>query len=676
MAILGTTDILPSQRKKELTELTEVPNKIRFLVEASPNINSKVATLQKFYDDVQVLEGNNFIVTDRDGNRFQLDNKNKTNLADAIDLGKEAAEMVGSMVGTTVGGIGGTAVAPGVGTAAGAITGSGVGMAAGAEIFERVGQKYGAEVLRTNKEHIAQRATDFAFGSVGQAVAPLILKPLKGAITGFGKKGIETAKRLEDYINAGVSPSLGQVTQKRGIQTVEMILGNFPGSSGRIAKIALDAQDQLGKKSLSIAEDLIGKSIPDEVVVGKNILNSLDGITNPKSFVGMFNSRANVLFGNLDKYIKPDDLIDLTRKINPKTGFGGTIETLKKFVSPVQGAEATSTQFQNQFLTELLENLTKDVAKNNGALPYSALKSIKQKIGKKLASFDIISDVDKGQLKQVYGAISEDLKIAAKKLGGNAAEKAILRANKFYEGGLKRIDDYLKPIINIADPDKIASTLINSGKEGVTRLRAVKKSLLASEGGEATYKIFLSNLLERMGRLQPGQTITGDFVEASGKFSSESFLTNWNKLSNSAKKELFSGSGWSKSLVDDLNRVVNISSYIRQSGKTFRNPSGTADRLVGQGIIFGGGVSALTGNPLFLFGVPLVIGTANQTAKLMTNPNFIKWLSQGIKIYGNKGSDAALQHIGKLGTIMANADSDTRQFIYEYLQMLQGKREE
>ena len=32
-----------------------------------------------------------------DGNRFQLDNKNKTNLADAIDLGKEVAELVGSI---------------------------------------------------------------------------------------------------------------------------------------------------------------------------------------------------------------------------------------------------------------------------------------------------------------------------------------------------------------------------------------------------------------------------------------------------------------------------------------------------------------------------------------------------------------------------------------------------
>ena len=89
--------------KKELLQLTEVPNKIRFLVEAAPNMASKVATLKKFYTDVQPLEGNNFIVTDEDGNRFQLDNKNERNLGDAIDLGKEAAEMVGSMIGAAKG---------------------------------------------------------------------------------------------------------------------------------------------------------------------------------------------------------------------------------------------------------------------------------------------------------------------------------------------------------------------------------------------------------------------------------------------------------------------------------------------------------------------------------------------------------------------------------------------
>ena len=79
-------------------------------------------------------------------------------------------------------------------------------------------------MLRTNKEHAAQRLTDFAFGSIGQAAAPLIVKGFKGAITGFGKTGKATSERLANYIDAGVTPSLGQVTQKQGIQTVELFL--------------------------------------------------------------------------------------------------------------------------------------------------------------------------------------------------------------------------------------------------------------------------------------------------------------------------------------------------------------------------------------------------------------------------------------------------------------------
>ena len=61
-------------------------------------------------------------------------------------------------------------------------------MALGAEVFERVANQFGSEVLRTNKEHAAQRMTDFAFGSIGQAAAPLIVKGFKGAILDLEKK--------------------------------------------------------------------------------------------------------------------------------------------------------------------------------------------------------------------------------------------------------------------------------------------------------------------------------------------------------------------------------------------------------------------------------------------------------------------------------------------------------
>ena len=669
MAIIGTTTVLPRDQKKELLQLTEVPNKIRFLVEAAPNMASKVATLKKFYADVQPLEGNNFIVTDEDGNRFQLDNKNKTNLGDAIDLGKEAAEMVGSMIGATKGAAAGSVV-PVAGTAAGAVIGSGAGMAAGAEIFERVGQLYGAEVLRTNKEWLAQRGTDFAFGSVGQAVAPLLLKPIKGAFTGFGKARLETVKRLEDYINAGVTPSLGQVSQKRGLQTVEMMLGNIPGASGKISAVAANAQKQLGDRVLATAKNLIKKPIPDTTVVGRTIVNALDGVNNTKSFVGLFNGRANTLFGKLDNYLN-DKLIDLSK------AKGSTLNTIRSLVDDIPGAKNVGDQLKSPFLKELFENLQKDLV--DGQLPYAAVKKIKQKIGRKMASFDLIPDVEKGQLKLIYKALSEDLKIAAKKYGGTKAVGELNRANKFYQAGLKRIEDYLQPIVNIADPDRIVSNLLNASKEGVTKLRAIKKSLIASDRatGNSSYKILTSNILERLGRMQPAQTLAGDAVETAGAFSSETFLTHYSKLDKVAKKELFKNAPFGATFKKNLDRVVNIADSIRSSGKTFANPSGTADRIIGQGIIFGGAAGGFVSNPAFaMIGIPLVIGGSRIAAGLMTNPKFIGWLAQGIKIAGNKGVDGVIQHIGKLGTIMANADSETRQFIYEYLQMLQGKKGE
>ena len=637
-----------------LDNLPEIPNKIRFLVEGSPNMESKIATLKKFYPQVEIdtTQSNNFLVTDDKGNKFQLDNKKETNLADFIDIGKEITEIVGSIGGAAVG----TATAtPGVGT----VVGAGVGMAAGAELFERVASQYGAEMLRSNKEWAAQRATDFAFGSIGQAVAPLIVKGFKGAITGFGKTGKATSERLANYIDAGVTPSLGQVTQKQGIQTVELILGNIPGGSGKIASVASKAQDDLGKAALKIATKNINKSLPaTEVQVGRVIKNGIkDGVNSSNGFVGRFQSKAGVLFGDVDKFIKKDSLISLN----------GTIKSLEDLVTPIKGAEATSLVFKNQFLDDILKGFNTDLAKNSGRMPYQAIKSIKQKIGNKLSNFDLINPVDKTQLKLVYGALSKDLEAYLK--GNVKGLNALSRANKYYKSGLNRIDNYLEPIFKTSDPDRIASLLLNTGKEGATRLNAIKKSLTTEQ-----YDVFLSNIMERMGRLQPGQALSGDLVEGAGKFSSETFLTNFNRLSVEAQESLFKGKGWTSGMQKDFTDILKISNFIRLSGRTFKNPSGTADRIVGQGMMLGA-AGSLAVNPAFaLVGLPLVIGGSRVVAGLMTNPSFIKWLAQGIKIGQNKGVDGAIEHLGRLGVVMGNADSETRQFINEYFQMIMGNK--
>ena len=655
MAQIEWVEKLPSAVIFESENLKEIPNKIRFLVEGAPNQESKVATLKKFYDKVELhpTQNGNFIVTDETGEQFIVDNKNKTNFGDLIDMGKELSQVVGSMGGA----VAGSAVGPG-----GTILGSGAGMAFGSEVFERVAQKYGAEILRTNKEHAAERMTDFAFGSVGQAVAPLILKGFKGSLVGFGKAAVKSRERLKAFIDAGVSPTLGQVSQKRGIQTVEMVLGNFPGSSGRIASHALKAQDDLGKIAFNSASKLINKTLPaSEVEVGKAITQGIkNGVNASDGFIGRFQSRVGQLFEEASQLVPKNTLVSLE----------STLTKLKDLVSPIKGAEATSLILKNQFLDDIFKGLQTDLKKNGGKLSWEAVKALRSKIGNKLSSFDLIPDVDKAQLKLIYGALSEDLKLTAKGISKQAYNK-ILRADKYYSKGLKRIEDYLQPITKVGDPDRIVSVLLNSAKEGASRINAIKKSLNPDQ-----YKIFLSSVIDRLGRIQPAQAIGGDILEGSGKFSSETFLTNWSRLSDKAKEALFTGKGWSKEMIKDFDNIVKISSIIRQSGKTFKNPSGTADRVVGQGIVLGGGATAFTGNPAFLVGVLGAIGGANISSRLFTNPSFIKWLAQGTKIASTKGMDGILTHIGKLGTVMGNADSETRQFIYEYLQMLMGKRKE
>ena len=664
MAQVEWVEKLPSEVIFESENLKEIPNKIRFLVEGAPNQESKVATLQKFYDKVELhpTQNGNFIVTDETGEQFIVDNKNKVNVGDFIDMGKELTQVAGSMIGA----VGGSVAGPG-----GTILGSGAGMAFGSEVFEQIAKKYGAEVLRTNKEHAAERMTDFAFGSVGQAVAPLILKGFKGSLTGFGKAAVASRERLKAFIDAGVSPTLGQVSQKRGIQTVEMVLGNFPGSSGRIASHALKAQNDLGKVAFNSATKLINKTLPaSEVEVGRTITQGIkNGVNASDGFVGRFQSRTGQLFEEASQLVPKNTLVSLE----------STLTKLKDLVAPIKGAEATSLILKNQFLDDILKGLQKDVAKNGGKLSWNAVKALRNKIGNKLSSFDLIPDVDKAQLKMIYGALSEDLKLTAKGISKEAYNK-ILRADKYYSKGLKRIEDYLQPIMKVADPDRIVSTLLNSAKEGASRINAIKKSLNADQ-----YKIFLSSVLDRMGRIQPAQALGGEVLEGTGKFSSETFLTNWARLSDSAKQALFKGKGWESIIMKDgtkfnpiknINDIVKISSIIRQSGKTFKNPSGTADRVVGQGIVLGGGATAFTGNPAFIFGVLGAIGGANITSRMFTNPSFIKWLAQGTKIASTKGMDGVLTHLGKLGTVMGNADSETRQFIYEYLQMLMGKRKE
>jgi len=635
--------------KQEVSNLKEVPIKMRFLVAGAPNQESKIATLKKFYDTVEPIEGGkNFIVKDSQGRKFVFNDTEKTTMGDVADFAKMGTEAVFGGLGA----IGGTILNPGAGT----VLGAGAGQAYGAELYEKVAQAFGAESLRTSGEHLKDRATDFVFGSVGQAAAPFIGNAVKRGVVGGAEKVAEASKRLNSFINAGATPSLSQVTQNKGIQTVEMLVNNLPGGGG-IAKFAQNAQDDLGKGATKIAGEIIGSTVPaDEQMAGRVVklgLKNEGDIHAADTFVGRFKAKAGELFDRVDDFMPKNTGINLDN----------TTTALNKLIAPIQGAENTQKVFKNAFLNELFEGMEKDLVKNNGTLPYEAVKAIKQKIGNKLSDLSLISDVSKGELKQIYGALSQDILSSAAKQGGEPAVNALLRANKFYEAGTKRIDDFLKPIYNKADPDQLVKYLLSSSTEGASKFNALKKSLTPDQ-----YKVLVSSIIDRLGRSNAGQAVSSaaeDVLGQTGRFSSETFLTNWNKLNPRVKDIMFTGKGLGKDLAKHMDDLADAASIIRESGKTFKNPSGSADRLVGQGAI-GGIIGASFFNPKAILTLPLLYGTSSVTAKMLTNPNLVKWMADGTKIATN----SIPEHIGRLGVVAATTDPEVRQHLYEFLNVV------
>ena len=371
------------------------------------------------------------------------------------------------------------------------------------------------------------------------------------------------------------------------------------------------------------------------------------------SWTGRFKSVTGLLFGKVDEYVPPSSLFNISNTMNTLLGTN----------KPIAGAPTVSKLLENPFIADVFEGVLKDsaaLATKDGVnrLSYEALKTMRSRIGDKLSDALLIG---RGDLKQLYGALTRDIEAGVLNTGGPTAVKALQRANGVYEKGMQKLEDFLQPIYNKVDPDNIVKSLMGSSAEGATRITAVKSSLTAPQ-----YKVLLSTILDKMGRISSGQGLA-EGIEQTGRFSTEVFLTNWNKLSPAAKKVLFNGKGFGPGMIKDLDALTKVSSIIRESGKTFKNPSGTADRLAGVGLVIGGGAGFVTGNPMFLAALPVVMGASNVTARLMTNPRFVKWAAEATKIAGNKGYQGIAEHLTKLGVIAANSSPEERQYLYEYL---------
>lgn len=274
---------------------------------------------------------------------------------------------------------------------------------------------------------------------------------------------------------------------------------------------------------------------------------------------------------------------------------------------------------QAQGLEAAVSDLRAAAEAAGGKLPYEAIKKLRTLVGREMADAGLVSDVPRSKWKALYGALSRDLSQAASEAGPEAT-RAFTRANNYTRVGMGRLEALDSVIDKNGGPEAVFKAVMSGTREGGTTIRAVMQSL-----PKDAQKQVASAVVRRMGRAKPGSQ-----DEMGEVFSSETFLTNWNTLSNEAKQGMFSRFG--EGFVQDLNAIAKAAAGMRTGANVIKNGPGTAAAGAQFATAAGFVLNAFGGNP----GMAGLIGggvvSTYAAAKAMTNPTVVKWLAQQTKL--------------------------------------------
>lgn len=499
---------------------------------------------------------------------------------------------------------------------------------------------------------------------------------LRGLVRGRSGAGMQQA--IDDFAAVGATPSVGQASGNALIQGGENLLAKFPTSAGVVNRFAEGQADDIGAGLQATAERLsprasaerAGRAI-DRGITGEGgfkeqtkavqtrLYDALDNQIDPAKRIGISNAERalpeinpaipgapnlsplfqNARIRNIEGALQRDawgaEAVG-TRPGMPQAidDARGTLQAQTDDIARINTEVAAEIQRKNVLRTALGQKPIEFVpypemgkpeidneifallnGKADGKLPYEALKKLRTLVGQEIENAGLMSDVPRSKWKALYGALAQDMRVAAEE-AGPAAVRAWTRANNYTKHLISRMDTIAHVVDKNGGPEAVFNAAMNGTRDGGTTLRAVMQSL-PKEGQRAV----TASVIKRMGLATPGgQDAAGDV------FSAATFMTNWNRLSREARSALFDRYG--KEFTASMDRVARVASNIKEGAKVYANPSGTADRAAA--LTYGGSLVASMFDPTLISTGTVVAGGvgANLTARLLTDQGFVKWLAK------------------------------------------------
>lgn len=606
----------------------------------------RLKAIQKTFPDAQPTGDGNYTYTDPKTGKKTLYNPQGLDTGDFASILPQIAEGVGGAAGAVGGFMAGGPM--------GAIPGAGAGAVAGREAIERGSMALqGIPDTRGIPEQMLNDLPTFTLNAAGQAGGEMlgagVRAGVRGAIRG-GKAGVaEMNSAISDLGRFGATPSIAQATKSPALDSAESLTAKFPGGAGVIRQKAEEQQAAVAAGVQAKLTNLAGIA-PDEIAAGTAITKGVGDSAD------LFLAKAKVLYGEVGKYLPPDSPVVVTN----------TMRILDDVARPVEHAEEFTQPLLNPKLVQMLEGLKQSTSKNlargnypGNALPYQAISETRSQVGRLLGSPSLAPDsIPRADLKRVYGALTDDMRIAAQAQGPNAL-KAFDRAHAFYKQGMDRIDNILEPLIRNRVPEEAFAAVEMVGKRGPTRLQELRNSVTPDQ-----WNLISATVADRLGRPPAGQRGIDEPL-----FSFQKFLRGYEGLRDNGSADVLFGKPGSAGIRDDLDALMRAAGRIQESSKAFANLPNTASTLVGQTMILAalGGLASAPFTGLAGLGTAGTVAGATVSAwgmaKLLTNKTAVHWLAEGTRVAPN-GLGA---WIGRASAIAANADPDTRDAITGFL---------
>lgn len=427
-----------------------------------------------------------------------------------------------------------------------------------------------------------------------------------------------------DFARSGVDPSIPALAQNRGVSTAANVIHDIPWAGDPIAQGMQKAVGQSGRAAERLAGQR-GAAVTREQA-GQAIQKGISRFTN-REVAGSFAQKADDLFEAIP--VKQEQMVSIKNTANALKGPSERFPTAPKLGKALTHPKLTQ---------------WKDILEEAGdELTWGELRELRSQVGKLIPDFK--QDIPTGDLKQLYGAISDDLQVAAKASG---ASRAFDRANTYYRSGMGRLEGALGDLRKASTPEaayaKVESAMM--GKGAASKLRAIKRSLSNEEWGDV-----VALRVRDMGKPTAGAT---DVLEGAA-WSPATFVTEYAKMSPSARNVMFTGprlGDW-KMAMDSLVKVAGAQKNVSR----LANPSGSG-RFVNLAALTGLGAWAPIETAMTTVG-------ARTAATAMMSPKFIRAATNFARSAG-KSATASERFLAKVAVI-TEAQEELRP-VYEALQ--------